>query len=121
MFSTSVTWQHQTIPGLEHVCRHVTQQQSDGRHVVSQLINGKYSLEHNQSLVDYYGYIICTIESCMLYLENHPCFAVGQAWHHQTRTVAQCDVISQLQSLEVFGLSWSLGHSNFLMREIYNM
>ena len=48
------------------------------------------------------------------HLEDHAGFTVGDAGHDETGAVAEGDVLSERQSLEMFRLPGSFRNSNFL-------
>ena len=50
----------------------------------------------------------------LTHLEDHAGFTVGDAGHDEAGTVAECDVLGECQSLEMFRLPGSLGNSDFL-------
>ena len=50
----------------------------------------------------------------LTHLEDHAGFTVGDAGHDEAGTVAECDVLGESQSLEMFRLPGSLGNSDFL-------
>ena len=53
-------------------------------------------------------------EMILTHLQNHAGFTVGDAGHYEAGTVAECDVLGECQSLEMFRLPGSLGNSDFL-------